>query len=549
MPGMTEVARATVTIVPNMKGAQATISKQLGAVSADAGKMAGAKMGTAMSATLGGKLKGVGSGLTSIGKSLTMVSAGAVIAGKKFMQMAQVQDAAETKLTEVYKTRMGATDAAAESTMKLASAIQQQGVVGDEVTLSGAQQLATYAKMPKTVDSLLPAMDNLLVQQKGVNATAQDATQIANLFGKAMMGQTGALKRVGISFSDAQAEILKTGTEEQKAAMLAQVVTQNVGNMNAEFAKTDAGKIQQAKNSLGDMGERIGATLAPAVADLANWMTTKILPAIDKVITFAENNPIVAKIGLVVAAAGPLIMVLGKVISGVGSIISILPMIASPAGIAVAAVGGLIAVGVSLYKHWDQVKAFAAKAWGAIKNAITKPIEGAKNLLGKAVDGIKALFSPSRWLSIGSDLVSGIWNGISNAAGWLKDKLMGWVGNVTDFLKNLFGIGSPSKVMADEVGQWLPKGIAVGITDHEDVIDSAMQQIATDVESTKLSANMTMNNDPLGQANSVVSGVSMALAGASGDGNITIPIYLYPSGPKMGEQIVKAYDTYKRQLG
>jgi hypothetical protein len=177
---------------------------------------------------------------------------------------------------------MGANKAAAQSTMELASALQQQGVVGDEVALAFSQQMATYSSMPSTVNALMPAFENLLVQQKGLNGTQEDAVGLANRFGKAMMGQTGALKRAGISFTDAQAEVLKYGTEEEKAAMMAEVITENVGHMNAEFAKTDAGKIQQAKNALGDMGEQIGAVLLPAVADLVSWFQNNLMPKLQQ---------------------------------------------------------------------------------------------------------------------------------------------------------------------------------------------------------------------------------------------------------------------------
>lgn len=64
--------------------------------------------------------------------------------------------------------------------------------------------------------------------------------------------------------------------------------------------------------------------------------------------------------------------------------------------------------------------------------------------------------------AIGKDLVAGIWEGISGSYTWIKDKITGWVGNVVAFIKRLFGIGSPSKVMADEIGRWLPAGMAAG---------------------------------------------------------------------------------------
>lgn len=106
-------------------------------------------------------------------------------------------------------------------------------------------------------------MNDLLTQQKGINATNEDAVGVANLMGKAMQGQTTALKRVGITFTDAQAEVMKFGNEPQRAAMLAEIITDNVGHMNAALAATDAGKVKQTANEFGGLMFKIGALLSP----------------------------------------------------------------------------------------------------------------------------------------------------------------------------------------------------------------------------------------------------------------------------------------------
>ncbi len=173
------------------------------------------------------------------------------------------QESAETKLTTVMRERMDATDAEVQSIMALASAQQELGVIGDEVQLAGAQQMATFLDEKSSLDVLLPAMNNLIAQQKGLNATQTDAVTIGNLIGKVMQGQTSALRRVGITFDEAQEEVLKFGTESEKAATLAEVITQNVGNMNAELAKTSSGKVTQLKNAIGDLGEQVGKIVMP----------------------------------------------------------------------------------------------------------------------------------------------------------------------------------------------------------------------------------------------------------------------------------------------
>ena len=100
--------------------------------------------------------------------------------------------------------------------------------------------------------------------------------------------------------------------------------------------------------------------------------------------------------------------------------------------------------------------------WGTeVKN---KAVEGMKNV----ISGIKDTFSNigETFAGFGKNMVEGIWNGISGATSWIKDKISGWVGNVTSFLKDLFGIASPSKLMRDEIGVYLAQGIGVGFADE-----------------------------------------------------------------------------------
>ncbi len=155
----------------------------------------------------------------------------------------------QTKLTTIMRQRMGASEADVTSMNKMISAQTQLGIVGGTVQRSGLQQLATFASQRSTLETLLPAMNNLIAQQDGVNATAEDAVGVANLMGKALMGNVGALTRVGITLTDHQKELIRTGDEYTRATTLAQAITDNVGNMNAELAKTDAGKVKQAANN------------------------------------------------------------------------------------------------------------------------------------------------------------------------------------------------------------------------------------------------------------------------------------------------------------
>lgn len=186
----------------------------------------------------------------------------------QYSQAAAVQEQVEVQVATVMRQRMNATEEEIQSIKDLASAQQELGIIGDEVQLAGVQQIATFLNEKSSIEALLPAMNDLLVQQHGYNVSAQDAVSVANMMGKVMQGQTSALKRVGITFTAAQEQLLKYGDESQRAATLAQVITDNVGHMNAELAKTDAGKAQQLSNTIGDLKEKIGAlfsSIEPAI--------------------------------------------------------------------------------------------------------------------------------------------------------------------------------------------------------------------------------------------------------------------------------------------
>lgn len=181
-----------------------------------------------------------------------------------YIDKANAATEAQTKLATVMRQRIaGFEEGDVDALNKVVAAQTQLGVVSGTVQRNGLQQLATFATMRSTLETLLPAMNNLLVQQHGMNATGGDAVGIANLMGKALMGNTTALRRVGISFSDAQAALIKTGDEATRAATIAEVITQNVGEMNAALAKTDAGKVKQAQMAFGGMLVQVGRLLSP----------------------------------------------------------------------------------------------------------------------------------------------------------------------------------------------------------------------------------------------------------------------------------------------
>ena len=403
------------------------------------------------------------------GIGLAISAAGAVSFGKDSIEAAKAQIEAETKLEAVLGNVKSvasggalAIKAAKNELVETAGKLQGIGVIGDEVTIAGQQQLATFQLSTNSIKTLSEGMTDLLAQQKGLNATQDDAVGIGNLIGKAMNGQTGALSRVGIIMNDNQKLMMQTGNEEQRAATLAEILKDNVGGVNKALAQTDQGKIQQATNALGDMKEQIGAQLLPHVAKFAGYISDhipQISAAISKTGTIASKA--MNKIGkaiswvkkhsdtLIPVAAGLLgALIAFKVITTVIMIFNVLkttitavrtaflvanaamlPAMLIPMAIA-AAIGALIAIGVAMYKHWDDIKPHLQPVidiFNSIKDTIKAVIDKVRELgdalenskIGNAVKGLKsAIMGP------GGTMRSNLQNAIEDAksSGKLKPK-------------------------------------------------------------------------------------------------------------------------------
>ena len=118
------------------------------------------------------------------------------------------------------------------------------------------------------------------------------------------------------------------------------------------------------------------------------------------------------------------------------------------------------------------------------------------------VNAIKDAVMEFDWLGLGGDIISGIANGISNAAGKLVDAAKTAAKAAFDSAVSFFSIGSPSKLMRDEVGEQIPAGMAIGIEDKIPEVVKAMS---------------TLNTESFNAISSAVSGSIMGAGDAIGD--------------------------------
>lgn len=144
-----------------------------------------------------------------------------------------------------------------------------------------------------------------------------------------------------------------------------------------------------------------------------------------------------------------------------------------------------------------------------VAGAIPRVITGIVNAVGKGFnDMVKA----------GENLLHGLWQGISNSADWLKNKVLKWAGGLMSDVKAFFGISSPSKLWRDEIGEMLPLGLSIGIERKTDVAVRSVRDMGEDLTAaaSKSLSPLTTNSMQTTAPIRVVSQPSAVSVGGSG---------------------------------
>lgn len=118
------------------------------------------------------------------------------------------------------------------------------------------------------------------------------------------------------------------------------------------------------------------------------------------------------------------------------------------------------------------IQQLPGKIWTFLQQAVQKFVEWGSNMIstgkqkmGEVVNAVVNTLKsiPGKVVSIGSDIVKGLWNGITDMAGWVKGKIAGWCGSFVEGFKHALGIASPSRVMRDEIGVMIARGLGLGL--------------------------------------------------------------------------------------
>jgi len=106
----------------------------------------------------------------------------------------------------------------------------------------------------------------------------------------------------------------------------------------------------------------------------------------------------------------------------------------------------------------------------------------AKDIHDNILNGLTDL--PGKLLGLGGQIMAGLKNGIEGALGGIKNAVGNVAGGILSSVKGIFGIHSPSSVMADEVGRPLMEGIALGLTQHAHLAAAALAGITSGLASS-----------------------------------------------------------------
>ncbi|MEU7584434.1 phage tail tape measure protein [Streptomyces sp. NPDC041068] len=225
--------------------------------------------------------------------------------------------------------------------------------------------------------------------------------------------------------------------------------------------------------------------LQPIFAALSDFITQRVAPAV---------QTIGARLREVVEKARPLIEVVSGIVSWLarlaadilGAVIPVIIRLAGPIFSALFSALGTVIGWIGDVIGWLSSMATGVRDAGRFvadfsKNAVKK--------FGEFVDWMRGL--PKRikdslgdfgrlLVSKGADLARGIWEGIKGMGGWLKDKLLGWAKSVIPGpIADALGINSPSRLMRDEIGRWIPPGIVDGIDAEKSTLDARLQSLVT----------------------------------------------------------------------
>jgi len=204
---------------------------------------------------------------------------GLIKAGKSLVKAHNLQERANKQLNTLLKITTVEYNKATKAALKYSKILERQSVVNDAIIVSGAGVLASYQITYESIQKLLPGLVDLATYVKqGARVMKEDMFVAANNIARALIGLPGLLRRSGISMSNYQEEAMKAGNEQERVAVLAKVLKQNVGGLSRAMRNTAEGAMHVMENAWMNLKEKMGS------------FATKLTPLFLTIAEFFESD-------------------------------------------------------------------------------------------------------------------------------------------------------------------------------------------------------------------------------------------------------------------
>jgi len=308
-------------------------------------------------------------------KKLAKAVGGAALAykalsfGLSSIEAYKTQEQASKRLEAIAYGVTKATKAQVESLKLLADQTQLNTTYGDELVEAGMSQIMSFGTTVEQTKALTGSLTDLLAATKGTTATTDDAINAANMLGKALSGQAGALSRAGIIMTDYQAEMIKNGDQQERVNTLIEVMNSNYGGLAATMKDSLSGALVDNKNQYGDIQEEIGEKLIPVQIKFVELQIAGakaalvVVDGLSKLVNVAKVfSPVLAAVGVNLAIQNAHLMkssglwVINAIKTGIATVAQTgfnLALSLTPWGLAAA---GLAAATAGLLKWADNIE-------------------------------------------------------------------------------------------------------------------------------------------------------------------------------------------------
>lgn len=229
----------------------------------------GLQNGTGFAGNLLGKITAMAGAYIGIGKV------------KSFVQTAMADATEGINVSAQLTKSLSNMGLGGEAYKAISDAANQYRYYGQTAFQAAGAEFATYLGNDKAIISMMDTLSNYAVGMSGGGEL--DTSQIvdyATQLGKVLVGSYDGITKKGFELTEVQKKIIETGTDMEKAAVIADVINESWGGLYETMANTPAGKIQQLNVTLGEMVENVGYGLYPAMVRIADTVQQN-LPQIE----------------------------------------------------------------------------------------------------------------------------------------------------------------------------------------------------------------------------------------------------------------------------